>query len=129
MRSRTTVLGTRCEYGSLWAEHAEAERCCPSGVETSLNRIGKYEILRELGRGAMGTVYQARDPFIGRLVALKTITASVAGDPDHLQRFQREAQAAGSLQHPNIVTSYEMGTEDAVPFLLMAYLHGEGLDR
>jgi TonB family protein len=77
----------------------------------------------------MGTVYQARDPFIGRLVALKTITASVASDPDHLQRFQREAQAAGSLQHPNIVTIYEMGTEDAVPFLVMEYLDGEGLDR
>jgi TonB family protein len=100
-----------------------------SAWSLSLNRIGKYEILRELGRGAMGTVYQARDPFIGRLVALKTITASVAGDPDHLQRFQREAQAAGSLQHPNIVTIYEMGTEDAVPFLVMEYLDGEGLDR
>lgn len=77
----------------------------------------------------MGVVYQARDPFIGRLVALKTITASVASEPDQLQRFQREAQAAGGLQQPNIVTIYEMGTEDSVPFLVMEYLDGEGLDR
>ena len=76
----------------------------------------------------MGVVHQARDPFIGRLVALKTITSAVASDSEHLQRFQREAQAAGSLQHPNIVAIYEMGTEDDVPFLVMEYLDGEGLD-
>jgi TonB family protein len=77
----------------------------------------------------MGVVYQARDPSIGRLVALKTITSAVASDPEHLQRFEREAQAAGSLQHPNIVAIYEMGTEQEVPFLVMEYLDGEGLDR
>jgi TonB family protein len=77
----------------------------------------------------MGVVYQARDPTIGRLVALKTITSGVASDPEHLQRFQREAQAAGSLHHSNIVTIYEMGAEDELPFLVMEYLDGEGLDR
>lgn len=94
----------------------------------SLKRIGKYEILRQLGRGAMGVVYQARDPVIGRLVALKTITSAVAEDADQLLRFQREAQAAGNLQHPNIVTIYELGTEDSVPYLVMEYLDGESLD-
>ena len=94
-----------------------------------LKRIGKYEVLRELGRGAMGVVYQARDPSIGRLVALKTITSAVVTDTDHLDRFRREAQAAGGLHHPNIVTIYEMGAEDSVPFLVMEYLDGEGLDH
>jgi len=104
-------------------------RLTKSEVGFSLRRIGKYELVCELGRGAMGVVYKARDPHIGRLVAVKTITSAVSGDKDHLQRFQREAQAAGALHHPNIVTIYEMGTEEGVPYLVMEYLDGEGLDR
>jgi TonB family protein len=77
----------------------------------------------------MGVVYQARDPFIGRLVAIKTITSGLADDAENLQRFQREAQAAGSLQHPNIVTIFEMGSEEGMPYMAMEYLDGEGLDR
>jgi len=69
-----------------------------------LKRIGRYEILRELGRGAMGIVFKARDPVIGRIVALKAITANVADDSDLMERFRREAKTAGALQHPNIVT-------------------------
>ncbi len=91
-------------------------------------RIGKYEILRELGRGAMGVVFKARDPLIGRLVALKTIALAASESEDLRQRFYREAQAAGGLQHPNIVTVYEMGEENCVPFIAMEYLEGESLD-
>ena len=69
-----------------------------------MKRIGRYEILRELGRGAMGIVFKARDPVIGRIVALKAITANVADDSDLMERFRREAKTAGALQHPNIVT-------------------------
>src|ERR1700687_4968185 len=76
----------------------------------------------------MGIVYRARDPIINRLVALKTIIKGVAEDPDLRQRFYREAQAAGGLQHPNIVTVYEMGEENGVPFIAMEYLEGESLD-
>ena len=72
-----------------------------------MKKLGKYEVLGELGRGAMGVVYRARDPVINRLVALKTITTGLA-DPNLLQRFYREAQSAGGLQHPNIVTIYDM---------------------
>src|ERR1700738_2760618 len=93
-----------------------------------VNKLGKYELIQELGRGAMGIVYRARDPIINRLVALKTITKGVAEDPSMLQRFYREAQAAGGLQHPNIVTIYEMGEENGVPFIAMEYLEGESLD-
>jgi TonB family protein len=94
-----------------------------------LKRIGKYEIIRELGRGAMGVVFQARDPLIGRLVALKTITTVVAENPDLRERFYREAQAAGGLQHPNVVTIYEMGEAGAIPFIAMEYLQGESLEQ
>jgi serine/threonine-protein kinase len=93
-----------------------------------MEHIGKYEILQEIGHGAMGVVFKAHDPVIGRLIALKTITTSVAEDPGLLERFRREAKAAGALQHPNIVTIYEMGEADGVPFIAMEYLEGESLD-
>ena len=80
-----------------------------------LNLIGKYEIRRELGRGAMGVVYEAYDTLIKRIVALKTIRADqLTGDTSEniVARFRREAQAAGRLNHPNIVSIYDFG-EDA----------------
>ena len=92
-----------------------------------MKQISRYEILSELGHGAMGVVFKAQDPLIGRLIALKTITASVADDPGLLERFRREAKAAGALQHPNIVTIYEMGEADGAPFIAMEYLEGESL--
>jgi serine/threonine protein kinase/tetratricopeptide (TPR) repeat protein len=77
----------------------------------------------------MGVVFQGRDPSIGRLVAVKTITRGIADHPDLLQRFKREAQAAGSLQHPNIVTIYEMSEFEGTPFIAMEYLEGESLEK
>jgi eukaryotic-like serine/threonine-protein kinase len=77
----------------------------------------------------MGVVYRARDPIINRLVALKTITTGVADDPDLLQRFYREAQSAGGLQHPNIITIYDMGQEGNVPFIAMELVEGENLEQ
>ena len=93
-----------------------------------LRKLGKYELLGELGRGAFGIVYRAKDPVINRPVALKTITSAVAGNPSLLGRFYREAQSAGSLQHPNIVTIYEMGEEQGTPFIAMELVDGENLD-
>lgn len=94
-----------------------------------MKKLGKYEVLGELGHGAMGVVYRARDPFINRLVALKTITTGVADDPAMLQRFYREAQSAGGLQHPNIVTIYDMGEAGALPYIAMELVEGENLDQ
>jgi serine/threonine protein kinase len=94
-----------------------------------LEKLGKYIILGELGRGAGGVVYRARDPIINRLVALKTITTGLAEFPDLLQRFYQEAQSAGGLQHPNIVTIYDMGDEQGVPYIAMELLEGESLDQ
>lgn len=95
----------------------------------SLEKLGKYLILGELGRGAGGVVYRARDPIINRLVALKTITTGLAEYPDLLQRFYQEAQSAGGLQHPNIVTIFDMGDEQGVPYIAMELLEGESLDQ
>jgi eukaryotic-like serine/threonine-protein kinase len=94
-----------------------------------LKNLGKYELLGELGRGAMGIVYRARDPMINRLVALKTITTGVADDPALLERFYREAQSAGGLQHPNIVTIYDMGQAGAHPYIAMELVEGENLEQ
>jgi serine/threonine-protein kinase len=94
-----------------------------------LTKLGKYEIQGELGRGAMGIVYRAEDPRLGRPVALKTTTAEVAGNPNLLKRFHREAQAAAKLTHPNIVTIYEIDEANGVPFIAMEFLEGESLQK
>jgi Protein kinase domain len=95
----------------------------------ALKKIGKYEVLGELGHGAMGVVYRARDPIINRLVALKTITTGLASDPALLERFYREAQSAGGLQHPNIVTIYDMGEAANLPYIAMELVEGENLEQ
>ena len=92
-----------------------------------VQKIGKYEILSELGQGGMGTVYKARDPFINRIVALKTINPELVSDPEILKRFYREAQSAGTLEHANIVTIYDMGEGDGRPYIAMQFVEGESL--
>lgn len=95
--------------------------------------LGRYEVVRELGKGAMGIVYLARDPLIGRLVALKTIRLADSGDEEEVREFQarfmREAQAAGILSHPAIVTVHDIGQDDekAVSFIAMEYVEGPTL--
>ena len=96
-------------------------------------KLGRYEVVRELGKGAMGIVYLAKDPLIGRLVALKTIRASAHADDDETrefqQRFVREAQAAGILNHPNIVTVHDIGQDEPTntSFIAMEYVEGQNL--
>jgi len=95
-----------------------------------IDHIGKYEIRRELGRGAMGVVYEAYDPMIKRVVALKTIRKDQLTDEDSAQminRFRREAQAAGRLNHPNIVSIYDFGEEGGTWFIAMEYVQGREL--
>jgi serine/threonine protein kinase len=91
-------------------------------------KIGKFEILAELGQGAMGKVYRARDSAIGREVALKTVAPSLLQDPQIYARFKREAQSAGNLHHANIVTIYELGEEaDGTLFIAMELVEGMDL--
>ena len=94
-----------------------------------VQKIGKYDILGELGQGGMGVVYKARDPFIGRLVALKTVNPELVSDPEILQRFYREAQSAGTLQHPNIVTVFDLGEFEGHPYIAMEFVEGESLQN
>jgi serine/threonine protein kinase len=92
-------------------------------------KLGRYQIVRELGRGAMGVVYEATDPNIGRTVALKTIRVdAVTINAEELsRRFKNEARAAGRLNHPNIVTVYDAGEEDGVLYIAMELLEGHTL--
>src|SRR4051794_31456927 len=95
-----------------------------------IDKLGKYEIRRELGRGAMGVVYEGYDPLIKRSVALKTIRADqLAGENAEtvVARFRREAQAAGRLSHPNIVSIYDFGEEGGVWYIAMEYVEGREL--
>ena len=89
---------------------------------TELKKLGKYEIRGELGQGAMGIVYDGFDPMIGRRVALKTVRRDQldrAEVEEILARFKREAQAAGRLSHPNIVSIYEYGEDNGTAFIAM----------
>ncbi len=92
-------------------------------------KIGRYEILDEIGQGAMGTVYRARDPLIERTVAIKTVPITLLQQEgaDAESRFLREAQSAGRLSHPNIVTIYDVGEADGLAYIAMEYLHGRTL--
>ena len=90
-------------------------------------RIGKYEIVGELGRGTMGEVYKARDPVLNRFVALKTLGVRASPGDETLQRFQREAQAAALLNHPNIVTVHDFGEENGLLYMAMELLEGTDL--
>jgi hypothetical protein len=91
-----------------------------------LTTLGKFERLEELGKGAMGTVFRAYDPALDRWVALKTVSPALLSQPESRKRFQREARAAAKLQHPNVVTIYELGEADGTLFIAMELL--EGLD-
>jgi serine/threonine protein kinase/tetratricopeptide (TPR) repeat protein len=94
---------------------------------TAGTKLGPYEILAPLGAGGMGEVYRARDTRLDRAVAIKILPAGLSDNPDARQRFQREAKAISSLQHPNICTLYDIGSENGVDFLVMEYLEGETL--
>jgi len=91
------------------------------------DRIGPYEILAPLGAGGMGEVYRAKDPRLGREVAVKVLPAFFAANADRLRRFEQEARAAGILNHPNITAVYDIGEQDGAPYVVEELLEGETL--
>jgi len=101
------------------------------GVELTLDHVGRYKITGEVGKGAMGVVYRATDPTIGRTVALKTMRVDVHGieAEEMLQRFRNEAKAAGVMKHGNIVTIYDAGEQDGMFYIAMECIEGVTLHR
>jgi len=90
-------------------------------------RLGPYEIVRPIGAGGMGEVYQGRDTRLDRIVAVKVLPSGIATQPEARQRFEREARAVSSLNHPHICTLHDVGHDDGIDFLVMEYLEGETL--
>src|SRR5215467_2484583 len=90
-------------------------------------RLGPYEILAPIGAGGMGEVYRGRDTRLDRTVAIKILPSHLSDNAEAKQRFDREARAISSLNHPNICTLYDVGHQDGVDFLVMEFLEGETL--
>src|SRR5262249_49473705 len=94
-----------------------------------LTELGDYRVVREIGHGGMGVVYEAEQVSLGRRVALKVLPGHVVGDRKVLERFRREAKAAARLHHTNIVPVFEIGHEGQVAFYTMQFIQGQGLDQ
>ncbi|MCA9118068.1 MAG: protein kinase, partial [Planctomycetaceae bacterium] len=98
-------------------------------VEPLPEQLGDFRILREIGRGGMGIVYEAEQESLGRRVALKVLPEEASRNPRYLQRFEREAQAAARLHHTNIVPVFGVGQHEGRHFFVMQYIPGCGLDE
>jgi predicted Ser/Thr protein kinase len=106
----------------------------PAMEQSATKRFGRYEVVSELGRGAMGVVYKARDPQIDRLVAIKTVSLTghdAEAEREYRLRFLNEAQAAGRLHHPGIVSVFDVGQDEETgdPYIVLEYVAGEALNR
>jgi serine/threonine protein kinase len=102
----------------------------PDSVSSTLSpgtRFGNYEILQQLGAGGMGEVYRARDTRLDREVAIKTLSVERLAQPEALARFEKEARSASALNHPNIVTIYELGHVNSTRYIAMELVDGETL--
>ena len=109
----------------LTIDHTEA---VPRETPKTLEQMGDFHVLREIGRGGMGVVYEAEQKSLGRRVALKVLLASTLLDPRQLARFQREARAAARLHHTNIVPVFGVGEHEGIHYYVMQFIPGRGLD-
>src|SRR5262249_10386813 len=100
-----------------------------TGAVPALQQLGDYRILREVGRGGMGVVYEAEQVSLGRRVALKVLPPQLLGDAHKLRRFEREARAAARLHHTNIVPVFGVGCHEGTHYYVMQFIQGLGLDE
>ena len=107
----------------------EGRKPPPSAAIPRLREIGDYRIVREVGRGGMGVVYEAEQISLGRRVALKVLPAHAMGDRLAMERFRREAKAAARMHHTNIVPVFEVGRHGEFAFYAMQLIQGQGLDQ
>src|SRR5262245_16592966 len=94
---------------------------------TAGTRLGPYEIVAPLGAGGMGEVYRGRDTRLGRDIAIKVLPEHLSSDPARRERFEREARAVSSLNHPHICVLHDIGSQDGVDYLVMEHIEGETL--
>jgi tRNA A-37 threonylcarbamoyl transferase component Bud32/tetratricopeptide (TPR) repeat protein len=112
------------------SEQPQSKPAAPSPLKELSGRIGKYEIQKPLGKGAMGVVYLAHDTILERDVALKVMVAQIADDPELKQRFEREAKAVARMTHPNVVNVFDLGSHtDGSPYIAMELLKGQDLQK
>jgi serine/threonine-protein kinase len=128
LASETLVFGD----GFLGGGASSSDNLAATGTGTRPT-LGRYEIIKQLGKGAMGVVYLGQDPRINRTTAIKTVRFSDDFEPEEAKKmsetFFREAESAGTLSHPNIVTIYDAGTEKDIAYIAMEYLEGKDLDQ
>src|SRR6476659_9129475 len=108
------------------SENESASPSPPAAVSVG-DRLGRFEIAGPIGAGGMAAVYRARDPQLQRDVAIKVLSTAFSRDPDRQRRFEREARATASLNHPNVVAVHDFGVQDGVGFIVTELLRGETL--
>src|SRR5262245_40377456 len=109
-------------------EGDEPEKKAAKPAEVALKQLGDYRIIREIGHGGMGVVYEAEQISLGRHVALKVLPSQALADAKHKRRFEREAKAAAKLHHTNIVPVFGVGEQDGLPYYVMQFIQGQGLN-
>ena len=124
------ILGYQIDSTRLSGIEKDLERPLPEEKPIEEEQsLGDYRIVREIGRGGMGTVFEAVQESLGRRVALKVLPGTFALDPKRLERFRREARATARIHHPNIVPVYEVGEAEGNHYYAMEYIDGSSLEE
>jgi hypothetical protein len=122
------LLPAMVEIEQVKEDHQEADEHAAAPPSPALQQLGDYRILREVGKGGMGIVYEAEQVSLGRHVALKVLPTSTLFDVRAKRRFEREAKSAAKLHHTNIVPVFGVGEQDGLPYYVMQFIQGLGLD-